>query len=360
MRDEIVEVESAEAGSAVVITKQPASVKAEIGTSVTFTVEAQNVAAYQWQYSNDNGETWLNSGSKTKSITFTVNAASKSIVRRCVLTGTDGNTVNTDTVGILDDSLKITKQPESVKAEIGTSVTFSVEAENVASYQWQYSNDGETWLNSGSKTKSITFTVTAASKTLVRRCVLTGTDGTTLNTDTVGILDDSVKITKQPESIEAEIGTSVTFTVEAENVASYQWQYSNDDGTTWLNSGSTSKSITFVVNATSKKMKRRCVLVGNDGVEVTTDVVGIISHRIEKDSVTYYIMDDTSVMVESYSGTTATSVTIPETVEGYTVTKIGASAFENHNEIISIDLPETITVIGAKAFKNCSSLKEMH
>ena len=98
--------------------------------------------------------------------------------------------------------MNITEQPKNVRAAVGDSVTLTVEAENVKSYQWQYStNGGTSWLNSGSKTKNITFTVTAGNKGFIRRCVLTGTAGDEAITNEVGILDDSVKIITQPAEV---------------------------------------------------------------------------------------------------------------------------------------------------------------
>ena len=262
---------------------------------------------------------------------------------------------------MVDNSVKIISQPEDWEAENGESVTLTVEAENVVSYQWQYStNNGTTWQNSGSKTKSITFTVSDAVKKMIRRCVLTGKDGVVVYTNEIGMVDNSVKIISQPEEVEAEVGDSVTLTVEAENVVAYQWQYSTNNGAKWQNSSSKTNSITFTVTEAGKKIIRRCELTGKDGDVVYTDEVGIVSRRITLSGVTYYREDDLSLTIESYSGSSATALIIPETVEGLTVKKVGESAFEGHTEIVSIDLPDTIIVIGKKAFKGCTSLSDMH
>jgi len=52
-------------------------------------------------------------------------------------------------------------------------------------------------------------------------------------------------------------------------------------------------------------------------------------------------------------------LTIPEIVNGMTVTKIGDDAFAGNTTITSIDLPDTITIIGKRAFKGCTLLCEM-
>ena len=63
--------------------------------------------------------------------------------------------------------------------------------------------------------------------------------------------------------------------------------------------------------------------------------------------------------VVKYNGSSAT-LTIPESVNGKTVIRIGASAFEGNTTLTSIDLPDTIQVIGERAFANCTNLAEMN
>lgn len=57
-------------------------------------------------------------------------------------------------------------------------------------------------------------------------------------------------------------------------------------------------------------------------------------------------------------------LTIPESIDGYPVTKIGASAFENSPErpvsISSITFPDSITRIESKAFYNCWGLQQIN
>ena len=84
-------------------------------------------------------------------------------------------------------------QPKSLEARIGDYVTLAVVAMNVASYQWQYSQDGgATWRNSDSsvpKTASITIEVTSNVFDLLRRCQLTDADGNKIYTDAVVITE---------------------------------------------------------------------------------------------------------------------------------------------------------------------------
>ena len=255
-------------------------------------------------------------------------------------------------------------------AKIGDTVSFEVTATNVATYQWQYSLDnGATWKNSGTadaKTKKITFKVGASSFTMLRRCEMADADGVKAYTDTVKTIEkveSAVVITTQPVNVTAKIGDTVSFEVIATNVATYQWQYSLDNGVTWKNSGTAdakTKKITFKVAEANFTMLRRCEMTDADGIQQWTDEVTVIKlERFTIEDVTYYILEDgISVMVEEYTGTSS-SVTIPATVNGYSVVKIGESAFEGNTNLTSIDLPDSITVIGKRAFASCSNLSKM-
>lgn len=68
---------------------------------------------------------------------------------------------------------------------------------------------------------------------------------------------------------------------------------------------------------------------------------------------------DKTCMVKSYgaiSGSTTGQVTIPSTVDGYTVTAIGTSAFLYCRTLTSIIIPNTVTSIGHGAFSYCTGL----
>ena len=56
---------------------------------------------------------------------------------------------------------------------------------------------------------------------------------------------------------------------------------------------------------------------------------------------------------------TSGSITIPKTVSGYTVTKIGYNAFSTCCYITSVSIPQTVTVIDGKAFEECSRLSSI-
>lgn len=72
----------------------------------------------------------------------------------------------------------------------------------------------------------------------------------------------------------------------------------------------------------------------------------------------YEIVDGNAIIV-GYNGSD-TNLTIPETINGYPVAKIGESAFEGNTTITDVRLPDSVTEIGAKAFKNCTALESIY
>lgn len=65
----------------------------------------------------------------------------------------------------------------------------------------------------------------------------------------------------------------------------------------------------------------------------------------------YKILSDGTAEITGYSGSD-TCLTIPNEINGYTVTSIGDSAFFEHSNITSITIPDSVTSIGSEAFIN--------
>ncbi len=68
-----------------------------------------------------------------------------------------------------------------------------------------------------------------------------------------------------------------------------------------------------------------------------------------------YEKNYSGICITGYTGTDKT-VTIPEEIDGKTVTRIGKSAFENNTGITSVILPDTLETIEEYAFRGCSGL----
>lgn len=63
----------------------------------------------------------------------------------------------------------------------------------------------------------------------------------------------------------------------------------------------------------------------------------------------YNLLSDGTIEVTGYSGT-KTALSIPNKINGYTVSRIGECAFESNDTIVSIVLPNTVSSIGKYAF----------
>jgi hypothetical protein len=54
------------------------------------------------------------------------------------------------------------------------------------------------------------------------------------------------------------------------------------------------------------------------------------------------------------------NITIPASINGYSVTSIGTNAFAKYTELTSITIPSSVTSIGENAFGNCFGLSTVH
>ena len=71
----------------------------------------------------------------------------------------------------------------------------------------------------------------------------------------------------------------------------------------------------------------------------------------------YQILEDNSAEIISYFGKEP-QVSIPDSLDGHPVSKIGAEAFKGNHKLLSVEFPEGIVEIGDSAFEYCFELKE--
>ncbi len=70
---------------------------------------------------------------------------------------------------------------------------------------------------------------------------------------------------------------------------------------------------------------------------------------------TYTLDDYKNATITKYNGN-ARSLSVPKTIDGYTVVGIGSSAFEGNTNLRFLHFPDTLTSIGQYAFQNCINL----
>lgn len=87
---------------------------------------------------------------------------------------------------------------------------------------------------------------------------------------------EALTITKQPKSVSKKKNTTATFEVVTTGGAipvSYQWQVSNNNGTTWNNVEGTTNSFYVTVTPEVDNNRYRCVITDNAGVSLTSNAV---------------------------------------------------------------------------------------
>ena len=188
--------------------------------------------------------------------------------------------------------LQITKQPEDAEAALGETVSVTVEAQGEGlKYQWYFRNaNAENFSKSSIKTDTYETTMEKAKAGRQVYCVITDAAGNTVTSDTVTLIRvaaEELQITKQPENVEAVVGETVTFTVEAQGEGlKYQRYYRNANAENF--SKSSIKTATYETTMDKAKAGREvyCVITDAVGNTVTSDTVKMIRVAAEELQIT--------------------------------------------------------------------------
>ncbi len=271
------------------ILSQPASLTVVLGHSAAFSVAATGAGplAYQWQYWT--GTAWsafvTGTGYTTKTfVTAATTAASSGTQIRALVTDANGVSAASN-AATLTVSPIVTTQPSPQTVPVGNSATFTVVADGVASftYQWQsYSYASATWsavtTGTGFNTAAFTTQPTAvADNASAFRVVVTDGNGLAV-TSLQAKLAVAPAILTQPVSQIANDGASATFTVAATGVPNlgYRWQYWT--GTAWTNyttaQGYNTPTLTIRTAAIPLNgLQLQVVVNDSDGLTVTSNQV---------------------------------------------------------------------------------------
>jgi Sortilin, neurotensin receptor 3, len=254
-------------GTGPTISTQPVNQNACVGSNATFTVAATG-ASYQWQVSIDGGATWNNIPTATAA-TLTlplVTAPLNNTQYRCIATNTCGSTTSNVAILTVSPATAITSNPVGETVCVGSSASFCVTASgNNLTYQWEVATSCTAPFTNIAGATSACLNITNAVATAVYRCKVTGSCGTTITSTcaqlTVGAL---ATVTEQPTNKEICTYGNTSFVIEGSSTfpITYQWQVSNDGGTTWNNiSGATSTILTLSnIAITQNNSRYRCQL----------------------------------------------------------------------------------------------------
>ena len=196
VRGEENELISDEAGltvsTALLLLSEPQDAIAKEGSQAVFEAAAVNAATWEWQTEAADGE-WtavdaaqVQQEAGVSRLTVDVTAATKGAKFRCVITGVEGEEVETRTVTVVTGAaVRIVTQPENVTAANGGTAVLHVEAENALSYQWQYDDGISGWWDLverddriGTMTDTLTLSVRPTVASFTYRCVITGAENT--------------------------------------------------------------------------------------------------------------------------------------------------------------------------------------
>lgn len=85
-----------------------------------------------------------------------------------------------------------------------------------------------------------------------------------------------------------------------------------------------------------------------------------ITAGAENEGFIYAVKEDGTAVITGYYGDPYGEFNIPSTIDGYTVTEIGAKSFSHNKGINTISIPESVVKIGDSAFNACSGLEEIY
>ena len=264
----------------ITFTAQPVNYLGSVNSTAKFTAAATGDGlTYQWQYSDDNGATWLPSSLKSGTYSAKLTAEKSGRMVRCVVTDAAGNSFASDAASMWISNLKLTGQPADYSGAVNSTAKFTVTASGEGlSYQWQYSDDnGATWLPSSLKTATYSAKLTADKNGRMVRCIVSDKSGASITSSAANMTISSIKITAQPVDYVGAVNSTAKFTVAASGEGlTYRWQYSDDSGATWL--PSSLKSNTYSAKLTAEKDGRmvRCVISDQYGASVISNAAEMI------------------------------------------------------------------------------------
>ncbi|EFM38684.1 hypothetical protein HMPREF0379_1502 [[Eubacterium] yurii subsp. margaretiae ATCC 43715] len=285
-------VEKEVIASSLKITKHPLSIKGKEGNIVTLEVKVEGGKkpySYQWERRGRRELSFTKStaaGNTTDVLTPQIEALS--YFYRCVITDANGDKVTSNEALVKKDtgviSLKITKQPESVKGALSTTAPLEVQVEGGKppySYQWEERRVGDpAYVNStaiGNTTNILKPNVITVS--MEYRCVIKDADGNEVTSNPASVILDPdtvpLVIAKDPKDIKGRRGEKVELFVIAlagKKPYNYQWEERKDGEADFKNSTAEGNTTDVLKPTVEDDIKfYRCVVTDARGDKETSN-----------------------------------------------------------------------------------------
>ena len=241
---------------------------------------------------------------------------------------------------VTPDPLEITKQPASVSAKAGETVTLHVEvnADDVT-YQWQWSGDGTFWEDctfGGNASDTLSFSMEEDFDGKLFRCVVTSGDES--------VFSNSAEITldQQQESIKlGQLGENITWTLDEQGNLLVEGSGAMYDYT---------GNITAPIAVYADTIKHISI---SDGITYIGDYVFHNQYSV-KDTIT--IPDSVRTIGDyAFSGCSAAGFSLPEGLK-----MIGGWAFNECAGLTAVIIPDGTESIGERAFQLCDNLAKIY
>lgn len=276
------------------ITAQPADAFVAPGAGAVFHVEAKgNGLTYRWQFCTPTSSGWTNCSSasvgyNTDTLKPVGTLGRNGYKYRCVITDNSGNKVTSSEAALtVEASMQIHTQPANQTVSLGEAANFTIAATGTGlKYQWQYKTPSATgWVNCSSATVGYRSSVLSPIATTGRngyeyRCIVTDANGQKLTSQAAKlIVNTGVRITKQPSSVTAAVGSTAEFSVSATGSGlSYRWQYFTPSSSSWTNcsavtTGYNANTLRPVATSGRNGYQYRCVITAADGTKLISNTV---------------------------------------------------------------------------------------
>ena len=213
------------------ISAQPVATSACTNTTATFSITASNVTTYQWQRNGvniANGAPY--SGVTTATLTISSPAVGIAGNFTCILNSATCPVTSSSAALTVNAAPVITVQPIAPAAfcEGSASPSLSVTATGATTYQWRKNGVNLTntapYSNVTTSTLNITNPAFAENGASLDVVVSNASGCSVTSTARILIINAVSVISAQPVATSACTNTTVTFSITASNVTTYQWQ----------------------------------------------------------------------------------------------------------------------------------------